>query len=80
MITEVFPCDRFIEVHVVEEKHGRRDRVGLHLARSNHNMQPGDTIWWQGGYAMWTPKSRRLTDVPLERRGPSFTLPRKSKA
>jgi hypothetical protein len=22
---------------------------------TSERIQPGDTVWWQGGYAMWTP-------------------------
>lgn len=34
------------------------------------NIQRGDSIWWQGEYAMWTPKGLiPLVDVRLRRIG-----------
>ena len=34
----------------------------------------GDSLWWQGDVALWTPKDRSLVDVRIARRGCSFEV------
>lgn len=33
------------------------------------NVCVGDTLWWQGGWALWTPKDRSREDVKIPRIG-----------
>lgn len=35
-------------------------------------VEPGDSVWWQGGKVFWTPKDRSVIDVPLEKVAFSF--------
>lgn len=39
---------------------------------SDCKVEPGDSVWWQSGKVMWTPKDRSVIDVPLEKVGYSF--------
>lgn len=32
-------------------------------------IQPGDSLWWQGRDAYWTPKDRSVEDMPIPRIG-----------
>lgn len=40
--------------------------------KSNAKVETGDSVWWQGGTAFWTPKDRSMIDVPLEKVAFSF--------
>lgn len=47
------------------------------LIETNHEVKVGDELWWQGPYAMWTPKpDDGREDVRLTRLGCChFTIP-----
>lgn len=32
-------------------------------------IQPGDTLWWQGGFAYWTPKERHIVEFKIKKIG-----------
>lgn len=34
-------------------------------------IQEGDSLWWQGDHAMWTPRKRAFTDFKLKKIGSS---------
>jgi hypothetical protein len=53
-------------------EHPRRQECAIILEPTNERIRCGDSLWWQGRYAMWTPKSDPLdsrSDVHLRRRG-----------
>lgn len=31
-------------------------------------VEPGDWLWWQAGYAYWTPRDKSRSDVKIPRR------------
>lgn len=45
------------------------DFAGIRLRPNNYDIRRGDTLWWHGRHAYWTPKHRRLEDVQIERIG-----------
>lgn len=48
-----------------------KDTCAIYVERNKDSeaIRVGDSIWWQGGYAMWTPQSREFADRKIERRG-----------
>lgn len=51
---------------------GRRrpDTCAIYVERNANSEQirPGDSLWWQGKWAMWTPTDRRVVDKQIPRR------------
>lgn len=41
----------------------------------SEQIRPGDNIWWQGKWAMWTPVDRRFTDKQIPRASYSGVKP-----
>lgn len=35
----------------------------------SRSISEGDSLWWQGGWAMWTPRNRAFEDRKLKRIG-----------
>lgn len=55
----------------------RRNTCAIYVERNTDSEQirPGDTIWWQSKWAMWTPADRRFTDRQIPRRSYSGVKP-----
>lgn len=53
-----------------------RQTCAIYVERSEdaESVQVGDSLWWQGRYAYWTPASRVAEDHPLPRVGYSGNL------
>lgn len=51
----------------------RRDTCAIHVARNvkSEQIQIGDSLWWQGRNAYWTPTSRVAQDFEIPRFLPS---------
>jgi hypothetical protein len=49
----------------------RPDECAIYVERNadSEAIRVGDSIWWQGGYAMWTPASREFADHKIPRVG-----------
>jgi hypothetical protein len=54
----------------------RKDTCAIYVEKDENSkrVRIGDTIWWQGGYAMWTPASVRdgekgRSDIKINRIG-----------
>lgn len=37
-------------------------------------IRPGDTLWWQGDYAYWTPEGGTVEDIKIRRLSYSYSL------
>lgn len=50
-------------------KRGRAQTCAIYVERNRDSEQirPGDTIWWQGKRAMWTPIDRRVVEKEIPR-------------
>lgn len=47
------------------------DKCGVYLNPQGFNIQPGDSIWWQGKNCYWTPmlNPEGAFDIPLPKIG-----------
>lgn len=47
------------------------DQCAIYVKRNadSEAVAVGDGLWWQGGYAMWTPTDRRFVDRKIPRIG-----------
>jgi hypothetical protein len=73
-------CVNCEELGYYYDKHGKRTRYSLECAiyiEKNTEVKVGDKLWWQGQWAMWTPKpDDGREDVRLNRIGFSHsTIP-----
>jgi hypothetical protein len=50
----------------------RDDECAIYVCSEDEMPVPGDTVWWQGGKAYWTPSDRRFTDRSMTKVGNSF--------
>ena len=52
------------------------DLICLRLDKEDNSLgiSRGDSLWWQGDIALWTPKDRSLVDVRIPRQGNSFSV------
>lgn len=48
--------------------------VRLDKTDDSLSISRGDSLWWQGSVAMWTPRDRSLEDVHIPRIGNSFPV------
>jgi len=53
-------ADRVL-VNCVDENESRNDKCSIYVERNEQSarIKPGDLIWWQGGFAMWTPYEKK---------------------
>lgn len=45
------------------------DECAIYLNPAGESPDVGDSLWWQGGSAYWTPQDRSRVDVSLPRIG-----------
>lgn len=48
------------------------DEAAIYVFTQSEMPEVGDSVWWQGRKAYWTPVNRRFLDRPLDRFGSSF--------
>jgi hypothetical protein len=70
-----------VEDYKGNERPPRPDRCAVHIEPTNHELEIGDTVWWQGGAVYWTKRSTGRHDVRLQKvgftySGESLDLPR----
>lgn len=53
------------------DKHGSECAIFVERTDESRAISEGDSIWWQGVHAYWTPKGKPFHDRPLRRRGAS---------
>lgn len=48
----------------------RKETCAVYVERNAdaEAIKPGDSFWWQGGNAYWTPADRSRVEVKIERR------------
>lgn len=59
----------YIRVRAVP--YGNPEYCAIHVERTAEALSVtlGDTLWWQGSNALWTPESRTRIDVRIPRLG-----------
>jgi hypothetical protein len=73
-VESVTPDGERIKIVVTETTYERADYCAIRVKPSAdaRAVKPGEGLWWQGGFAYWTPANRSRRDVALERVGYSF--------
>lgn len=63
-----------VRIVVTEKPYGRDQYCAIRVEVSGSALlvRPGDSLWWQGGLAFWTPADRSRRDVALRKIGYSF--------
>ncbi len=66
-VTETIDCGDVVWINTVDQY----QPCAIYVERTDQAraVSPGDHLWWQGAYAMWTPKGQPFVDKPLRRVG-----------
>ncbi len=54
-----------VEIATWEQNSPHQNFTAIQVEKNlliKRHMSPGDTVWWQGRKAFWTPRDRRLPD------------------
>ena len=49
------------------------DEAAIYIKNESEMPSCGDSVWWQGRFAYWTPKDERFVEREMQRIGFSFT-------
>lgn len=65
-VTETIHLPDRIWVNTVDDDEKRNDHCAIYVERNDKSerIKPGDSVWWQGGNAMWTPYANRGCNRP----------------
>ncbi len=57
IVLEVITLEDRIWVNCVDENEKSNEKCAIYVRRNetSERVRPADSIWWQGGKAMWTP-------------------------
>lgn len=66
-VIEVIELPKKIWVNVKDTTY--KDTAAIYIERNkdSERIVVGDSIWWQGKFAMWTPGTREVADVKIPR-------------
>jgi hypothetical protein len=67
--TVEFGREREARVWINVCEHGRECAVFVADTPEARSVSPGDTLWWQGREAFWTPRTKAFSDRALRRIG-----------
>lgn len=69
-VVEIIVCPDRVWVNT-RERPEHRSTCAVYVERTPEalSISEGDTLWWQGRHAMWTPKSGAFHDRKLNRIG-----------
>jgi hypothetical protein len=70
-VIETIPCDDVVWINTKEQHFGGECAIYVKNTPAALSISEGDSVWWQGKWAMWTPKNRAFADYKLERVGGS---------
>ena len=72
MIIAVVKGAKKITATVGEQPYSKLNTLCVDLAPTEHDLDLGDTLWWQGKYAYWTPADHSREDVRIPRLSYSY--------
>ena len=81
-VIEVVDLATKVYVNCADRPRGRKkaDECAIYVERTPEaeKIEIGDSIWWQGGYAFWTPAPNRLSEAEADalrlKRGSDFDI------
>jgi len=61
IVVETIVLSDCVWVNCVDANERRNNKCAIYVERSRTSeaIKPGDSLWWQGGRAMWTPYENR---------------------
>lgn len=80
IVTEVIVLPDRVWVECVERQGYQKCAIYMNRTAKSLNVEPGDSLWWQGCWALWTPFSNKKMpdakcgkhyDIRIERLGGS---------
>ena len=80
VVATIETADRiYVDCQEVLRHRGRPQTCAIYVVRNadSEQIRPGDNVWWQGKWAMWTPADRRFTDRQIPRASYSGVKPPK---
>jgi hypothetical protein len=79
-VIETIDTGERIWVNCKDTTHSNTSAIYLERTVESRSISEGDSIWWQGKHAYWTPKSKAFHDFQLIRTScsgvdrPQFTI------
>lgn len=69
--------DDRVWVATTEREYPNDEPTCIYVERTpaSRTISEGDSLWWQGRWAFWTPSNRAFTDMRLRKIGFSQRLP-----
>jgi len=55
IVTQVIVLPDRVWINCVEEQSTSKCAIYVERDERSEKVKPADTVWWQGGFAMWTP-------------------------
>lgn len=72
-VIEVVDLATKVYINCIDRPKGRKkgDECAIYVERTENSqkIEIGDSIWWQEGFAMWTPVKNRVSDEEAEKLG-----------
>jgi hypothetical protein len=67
--------DGKVWINCRDHRFGDVNGIWVERTAEAQQIEFGDTVWWQGQYAYWTPANRSRFDVRIPRIGADVTQP-----
>jgi len=60
---------------VAKKVYSRHESMGIDIAKTEHKVELGDQLWWQGEFCYWTPDGQKEPyDIPIRRKSYSYSV------
>ncbi len=69
-VVEVVPHSKGVWVNTKENpKYNNTVAINVETTQESLSIEPGDNVWWQGGWAYWTKADESIVEKRLQRVG-----------
>ena len=70
-VIEVVDLATKVYLNCADRPYSKIEECAIYVEKNaqSEQIEIGDAVWWQGGYAMWTPKGNRVSGEVAEKRG-----------
>lgn len=71
IVIEVVDLATKVYINVADRPYSKLEECAIYVERNvdSERIEIGDAVWWQGGFAMWTPQGSRVGGEKAEKRG-----------
>jgi hypothetical protein len=75
-VIEVVDLATKVYINVAERPYNKIETCAIYVERNENSekIEIGDQIWWQGGFAMWTPAKNRNPNLEKLKCGVDYDI------